>query len=469
MERRVGLLLAVMASAMLFASGLALAQTVPPPAAPEARPQTDTPEGEVVPGEYIVVLDEGELRQEGVEPEQAARDEEAEHPGLKVEEVYGAALEGYAAEIPQEEIQDVENDAEVLFVAQNREFKFAPFEPNAVPTEFAPAQGDPYQEQILDHGVDRIEADQSSTSSGDGTGSVNVGMAIIDSGIDRGHEDLNAVGGTDCGSSSGPFTDEAGHGTFVAGMAAAEDNNVGVVGVAPGAPLYSVKVSNARGVITLDMLLCGVDWVTANADRVEVANMSIGGRLPDADDGDCGLSNGEPLHFALCRSVEVGVTYAVAAGNANENIKNDVPAAYDEVLAATAMVDTDGEPGGQGPLIRCRFPADERDDTRAFFSNFATPASADAAHTIAAPGVCVTSTFPADNYASKSGTSFSSPLVAGTAALYKRQNPDAAPEQVMEALLAEAREQPPAYGYRGDPHRPIPGRYYGYLVHAGDF
>jgi subtilisin family serine protease len=83
--------------------------------------------------------------------------------------------------------------------------------------------------------------------------------------------------------------------------------------------------------------------------------------------------------------------------------------------------------------------------------------------------VCVTSTLPDDNYASESGTSFSSPLVAGTAALYKQQNPSATPEEVMVALLTEASEQPPSYGFNGDPHAPIRGRYYGYLVHAGDF
>jgi subtilisin len=459
-----------MGAAVLLASGVALAQTVPE-AKPDAAPQTGAPAGEVVPGEYIVVLEDQPTGDFSAQAADAARQMAQRHKGLRVKQTYQYALKGFAARIPQGELDEVRSDPAVLFVSKNREFELAPFEPGASPTDFAPAQGDPHQEQVLDHGVDRIEADQSSASSGDGTGSVDVGMAIIDTGIDQGHEDLNVVGGTDCGSSSGAFSDEVGHGTFVAGMAAAEDNDIGVVGVAPGAPLYSVKVADRRGLITTAMLLCGLDWVTANAEQIEVANMSIGGPIRDADDGACGLRNADALHYAICRSVEEGITYAIAAFNFRANIKNAYPAAYDEVLTAAAMADTDGEPGGQGPRIRCwsrRLPA-ERDDTKAEFSNFATPASADAGHTIAAPGVCVTSTLPDDNYGSESGTSFSSPLVAGTAALYKQQNPDATPEEVMEALLTEASEQPPSYGFNGDPHRPIRGRYYGYLVYAGDF
>lgn len=83
--------------------------------------------------------------------------------------------------------------------------------------------------------------------------------------------------------------------------------------------------------------------------------------------------------------------------------------------------------------------------------------------------MCISSTTPGDNYGGSSGTSFSAPLVAGTTALYEATHPDATPEQVVPALRAEAKGQPRPYGFRGDPHRPIKDRYYGYLVHAGDF
>ena len=106
-----------------------------------------------------------------------------------------------------------------------------------------------------------------------------------------------------------------------------------------------------------------LDFVTANASTIEVANMSLGGA---GFDPGTGCSTGDALHDAICRSVQAGVTYVVAAGNSNANASGTVPAAYDEVITVSALADFNGQPGG-GAAPTCR---SDVDDTRADFSNF---------------------------------------------------------------------------------------------------
>src|SRR2546430_5447791 len=127
-----------------------------------------------------------------------------------------------------------------------------------------------------------------------------VNVAVIDSGIDLAHPDLNAVSGKNCIRSGQPARDDNGHGTHVAGTIAARNNGAGVVGVAPATKLYAVKVVNAQGSGTDAQVICGIDWVTANAAtlKIKVANMSLGG--PGVDDGNCGNTNGE-IGRASCR------------------------------------------------------------------------------------------------------------------------------------------------------------------------
>jgi subtilisin family serine protease len=427
---------------MLLTSGVAVTQTAPGTHA--APPETEQVGGGVIPDEYIVVLDEDALDENGKKPVEVANDDEAQHPGLEVEQVYGEALEGYAAEIPEDEVADVENDPGVLFVSPNRRYEQAA-EPRPQDLRFLPA-------------INRVEADKSSTKSGDHKGRVNVDVAVIDSGIDVEHRELNVVGGKSCASGADYDEDpgDFGHGTGVAGLIGAKDNAYDGVGVAPGARLYAVKVSN-RLFVTEASLLCGINWVSARADKIEVVNMSVGGR--GSDDGNCGINNHDPLHYAICHSVKKGLTYVVAAGNDGVNFsKREIPAAYDEVLTATAMQDTDGKPGG---LFG--------DDVATPFSNYTTVGSPDAVHTIAAPGSFVFTTFPGNDFTFANGTSFSAPIVAGAAALYKSHHPNAKPQKVMREVHHEAMKQPRSYGFKGDPHRPIGNRNYGYLLYVGDF
>jgi subtilisin len=379
--------------------------------------------------------------------------------GATLSQVYKVALRGYAATVPASRLAELTSDPSVAYVAPD--------------TPVAAAA------QVLPSGVDRVDGDLSSTLSGDGAGSVNLNVAVIDTGIDPSHPDLNVVGGVNC-SKARSFVDEDGHGTGVAGLIAAKDDAIGVVGVAPGARLWAVRVFN-KNIATTSMMLCGVDWVTSTrtdsdpSNDIAVANMSVIGK--GRDDGNCGLTNKDPFHQAICRSVAAGVTYVVAAGNNGADVARYFPAGYDEVLTATAMTDTDGQPGGTGPdqivFNGTVCPSDTglvQDDTAVFFSNFATT-SADQAHTVAAPGACIVTDYLGGQLAVESGTSFSSPLVAGVAALCIASGSCAGltPAQIVQKLVSDAaayNSANPGYGFAGDPLRPQAGTYYGYLVRA---
>jgi subtilisin family serine protease len=397
-------------------------------------------------GQYIVVLQDETLSVPAV------ANEHARAYGLSVERVYQSALRGYAAVIPAARLAEVRADARVRFVSEDRPV-------------FADAQ-------TIPTGIDRIEGDTSSQSSGNGGGVFSgPAVAVIDTGSGP-HPDLNVAGGVNC--STGPsFNDGNGHGTHVAGTIGGRDNQDGVVGVAPGVPIYSVRVLNNAGSGSWASVICGVDWVTANAAQlgIEVANMSLGGS--GSDDGNCGNQNADALHLAICNSVAAGVTYVASAGNNGADFAGFAPAAYNEVLTVTAIADFNGLPGG-GAAATCRNDVDE---TPADFSNFTTPGSADVGHTIAAPGVCIASAWKGGGYKTISGTSMASPHVTGTVALCLALGRcSGQPSDVMNTVRADAAARGAAYGFVGDPFNPMIGGgrnpktlYFGHLVYAGGY
>ena len=251
-------------------------------------------------------------------------------------------------------------------------------------------------------------------------------VAVIDTGADLTHPDLNiySAGAKNCSIGAINANDMNGHGTHVSGTIGAIDNGTGVVGVAPGARIWPVKVLTDAGSGLNSDVICGIDYVTAHASQIEVANMSLGGS--GTDDGNCGNSNNDAMHKAICRSVAAGITYAVAAGNDSEDAANSTPAAYDEVITVSALSDFNGVPGGGAPST-CR---SDVDDTFADYSNFGSDVD------IIAPGTCIYSTWMLGGYNTISGTSMATPHVTGGAALYKATHPTATPAQVKSALQA---------------------------------
>lgn len=221
-------------------------------------------------------------------------------------------------------------------------------------------------------------------------------LYLIDTGVSS-HPDLNVqsrinfAGGLD--------NDCNGHGTHVAGIAAARDNSTHVVGVAPGAPIVAVKVLDCNGSGQTSNVIKGVDWVTANATVPNaVANMSLGGGTSTAMDD------------AVRNSAATGILYAIAAGNNSGNACGYSPSRI----------------GGSTPGVLVVAATDEQ-GREASFSNSGNCVD------IWAPGVDVLSTSFTGGTAVLSGTSMSSPHVAGAAALaigLARRNVQAVPSGV---------------------------------------
>ncbi|MDX8036999.1 S8 family serine peptidase [Lentzea sp. BCCO 10_0856] len=322
--------------------------------------------------------------------------------GVTVENLYESAVRGYSARMTPATAARLARDSRIALV-----------QPDGVASIAA---------QTLPTGVDRVDAEKSPTAKINGTDErVNVDVAVIDTGVDLDHPDLNVntAGAKNC--STGRSADDGnGHGTHVAGTIGALDNGNGVVGVAPGARIWPVRVLNNQGSGSFSAIICGIDYVTAHANEIEVANMSLGG---SGSDSACG-SNKDAMHEAICRSVSAGVTYVVAAGNSAANSSTFVPATYEEVITVSALADFNGRPGG-GAASTCRADVD---DTFADFSNYGADVD------VIAPGVCILSTWKGGGYNTISGTSMASPHVAGAAALYKSTHPSASPSAVKSAL-----------------------------------
>jgi subtilisin len=318
--------------------------------------------------------------------------------GVKAIHVYDHVLNGFSAQLTERQRASLLADRRVKAV---------------VPDGIVRATGDPAQE--AQPGVRRVGALQNPDRTG---ATLDVDIAIVDTGIQPNHPDLNVVGGYNCtGGSTSNWGDGTffGHGTHVAGIAAARNNGSGVEGVAAGARLWSIKVLTDSGLGYWSWVICGLDHV-ANMGNIEVVNMSLAGG--GFDDGNCGNSNYDPLHQAVCRLEREGVTMVVAAGNEHSNAMNFIPAAYDEVITVSGMADYDGLPGGNSsPPSGCGSAGGvnagpQADDAFAKFSNYGADVD------IIAPAVCILSTLPNSKYGRMTGTSMATPHVSGGAALY---------------------------------------------------
>jgi len=309
--------------------------------------------------------------------------------GFRADHVYSHALRGFAARLTARQIDALEQTPMVAYV-----------EADGTMMAFA---------QTLPWGINRIEADLSSTLAGNGSGAVtNVNAYIIDTGIDLAHADLNVVRHVNF--AGGPNKDCNGHGTHVSGTVAAKDNTSDVVGVAPGAPLTGVKVLGCGGSGTTSGVIKGVDWVTANAGKPAVANMSLGG------------SASSSLDAAVVNSASSGVFYAIAAGNSGAGACNYSPART-------------GAGTNNGIMT---VAATDSSDQEASWSNFGPCVD------VWAPGVSILSTRKGGGTTTMSGTSMAAPHVAGTAALLLSSNTTKTPAEVEAQLKTDAVTHNPA-------------------------
>ncbi|HZR45642.1 MAG TPA: S8 family serine peptidase, partial [Candidatus Manganitrophaceae bacterium] len=249
-----------------------------------------------IPNQYIVVF------KEEVDDSDRESDDLKERHGLVKDKVFRHALKGFSATIPPGKLKEVEADPRVAFVSPDRVVHALV--------------------QSLPSGIDRINAEVSTSAGRTGirVDGQPVDVAVIDTGIDLNHPDLagNIAGGVTFIRKTKSADDDNGHGSHVAGIIAAINNSVGVVGVAPNVRLWAVKVLDRNGSGALSTVIAGIDWVTASRttagrEPIEVANMSLG--AGGSDDHNCGNTNNDAMHRAICRSVAAGVTYVVAAGN----------------------------------------------------------------------------------------------------------------------------------------------------------
>jgi hypothetical protein len=311
--------------------------------------------------------------------------------GLKPSRIYRRALKGFAAAVGSDTLTQMKQDSRIIAVEPDGKAVLCD---QTVLTGVARMNITHFPMAHIDGGDHRIDVD----------------VAVLDSGIQTNHPDLNVVQAIGFTASGTNGDDTLGHGTHVAGIIGALDNDFGVVGVAPGARLWSVRILDGSSG-DWSTALSGMDYIAANADKIEVVNASF------TSDGVSAPF--EAIHEAVSNIVSQGVVFVAAAGNFSQDLAGDdatfgteddyLPAALAEVMAVSAM--------------------DPTSDTIASFSNYSRdprPAnfviSPGLCIDVAAPGVNILSTFTNSGYATMSGTSMASPHTAGLVALYIAAN-----------------------------------------------
>ncbi len=384
----------------------------PDAAQPDAAQPDAAQSGDIIPGEYIVVLSDELVMASGVT---AIAAEMTAQYGGEVTDSYSAALSGFAATFPpaigEEAAAALQQDPRVAYVVPNRVIKLDPGEAvtdtvaegttTAVSNEVSASAVEAVQTGAT-WGLDRIDQralplDNSYTY---GSTGISVQVYILDTGIRVTHSDFGgrATWGTNTVDTND--TDCQGHGTHVAGTVGGTQ-----YGVAKGVKLIAVKVLDCTGYGESASVISGVDWVTAqkqlNPSIPMVANMSLAG------------FNEAAMNQAVRNSIAAGVVYVLAAGNGNLNACQFSPAGTTEGITVGATTNS---------------------DKRDFYSNWGTCVD------LFAPGSNITSAGHTDDTSTDrlSGTSMAAPHVAGAAARYLQSNPTATPQHVRDALVNSA-------------------------------
>jgi subtilisin family serine protease len=321
------------------------------PAAPSATSESAVLREETA---YLVTFRDDVADVPGAAREMAARGRFA------LENIREHAARGFTARIPPAFVDAVRRDPRVLIL-----------EPDGVVQLNLPraSAGRPVAGQQVSYGVTRVGGSR------DGTGAT---AWIIDTGIDLDHPDLNTTRACHVSFVRSTTPDDGnGHGTHVAGIVAAKDNDIGTLGVAPNAFVCSVRVLDNAGFGQWSWIVAGIDYVAANGSRGEVANMSLGGTGANATVEKAVLDASARVRFTL------------AAGNNGDDANNFTPARVN------------------GPNI-FTISAINSTDCLASFSNFGNPPI-----DFAAPGVGIVSTYRGGGTRSLSGTSMAAPHVAG--------------------------------------------------------
>ncbi len=320
-------------------------------------------------GKYIVVLkDDAGIARADLQTRNAKVKEKAF--GLlkkydvagEIEEVYQTVLQGFAVKMAPGQAKKLGDDVDVKYVEADQIIVLSPINATGKPAPQPVAQSIPW-------GITRVNG---------GISGIGKTAWIIDSGIDLDHPDLTvdvARSRTFLGGTSTP-DDQNGHGTHVAGTIAAKNNSIGVVGVAAGATVVSVRVLDRRGSGSTSGVIAGVDYVASVASLADVANMSLGGGVSATLDN-------------AVLNASAKVKFALAAGNESDNANNHSPARVNgaNIYTISAM--------GTG-------------DKWASYSNYGNPPV-----DYCAPGSSIYSTYKGGGYATLSGTSMATPHVAG--------------------------------------------------------
>ena len=384
---------AVVTTALVTLAGAAVATAWSAAAAPSTGTVLAA-NGTPIKDSYIVVLKDGKAAPNAVR--KAAADLAASNAGA-VTHTYTAAVRGFAVRMTEARAKRLAADPRVAMVAQD-----------GVVTASA-------TQSPATWGLDRIDQrnlplDNSYTYA---TTASNVHAYIVDTGIRTAHTDFGgrATAGFDAIGDGQNGNDCNGHGTHVAGTVGGS-----TYGVAKGVQLVAVRVLNCSGSGSNAGVIAGVDWVTANAIKPAVANMSLGGGAY------------APLDTAVRNSIASGVTYALAAGNSNANACNSSPSRVTEALVVGSSTNT---------------------DARSSFSNYGTCLD------LFAPGSNITSAWNTSNTATNtiSGTSMAAPHVAGAAALYLATNTTASPTAVQSAIVAASTPNVISNPGTGSPNR----------------